>query len=36
LSDESEGEQEEKGEDSDGKNERSPTLFVGATAGLAK
>jgi hypothetical protein len=36
LSDESEGEQEEEGEDSDGKNERSPPLFAGATAGIRK
>ena len=32
-SDESEGEQEEKGEDSDGENERSPPLCAGAKVG---
>jgi hypothetical protein len=36
LSDESEGEQEEKGEDSGGENERSPPLFAGAKAGISK
>ncbi len=36
MSDESEGEQEEEGEDSDGKNERSPPLFAGAKAGSSK
>jgi hypothetical protein len=36
LSDESEGEQEEEGEDSGGENERSPPLFVGAKAGSSK
>jgi hypothetical protein len=36
LSDESEGEQEEVGKDSDGKNGRSPPLFVGAKAGISK
>ncbi len=36
LSAESEGEEEEEGEDSDGENERSPPLFVGATAGSSK
>jgi hypothetical protein len=36
LSDESEGKQEEEGEDSDGENERSPPLFVGAKAGSSK
>ena len=35
-SDESEGEQEEAGEDSDGENERSPPLFGGAKAGICK
>jgi hypothetical protein len=35
-SDESEGEQEEEGEDSDGGNERSPSLFVEAKAGSSK
>jgi hypothetical protein len=35
-SDESEGEQEEEGEDSHGENERSPPLFVGPTAGIHK
>jgi hypothetical protein len=35
-SDESEGEQEEEGEDSDGKNEKSPPLFAGPTAGIHK
>ncbi len=35
-SDESDGEQEEEGKDSDGKNERSPPLFVGAKAGGSK
>ncbi len=36
LSDESQGEQEEEGEDSDGENERSPPLFAGAKAGISK
>ncbi len=36
LSDESEGKQEEEGEDSDGENERSPPLFAGAKAGIHK
>ncbi len=36
LSDESEGEQEEEGKDSDGENERSPPLFAGAKAGICK
>ncbi len=36
LSDESEGEQEEEGEDSDWKNERCPPLFAGAKAGGSK
>jgi hypothetical protein len=36
LSAESEGEQEEEGEDYDGENERSPPLFVGAKAGSIK
>jgi hypothetical protein len=36
LSDESEGEQEEEGEDSNGENERSPPLIVGAKAGSSK
>jgi hypothetical protein len=36
LSCESEGEQEEEGEDSDGKNERSPPLIAGAKAGIRK
>ncbi len=36
LSDESEGEQEEVGEDSDGENERSPPLFAGAKVGISK
>jgi hypothetical protein len=35
-SDESEGEQEEEGEDFDGENERSPPLFVGPTVGISK
>jgi hypothetical protein len=35
-SDESEGEQEEEGEDSGGENERSPPLFAGAKAGILK
>jgi hypothetical protein len=35
-SDESKGEQEEEGEDSDGENERSPPLFAGAKAGSSK
>ena len=35
-SDESEGEQEEEGEDSDWENERSPPLFVGEKAGILK
>jgi hypothetical protein len=36
LSDESEGEQEEEGEDSDGENKRSPPLFAGAKVGICK
>jgi hypothetical protein len=36
LSDESEGGQEEEGEDSDGENERSPPLFAGAKVGIHK
>jgi hypothetical protein len=36
LPDESEGEQEEEGGDSDGENERSPPLFAGAKAGSSK
>jgi hypothetical protein len=36
LSDESEGEQEEEGEDFDGENEKSPPLFAGAKAGISK
>jgi hypothetical protein len=36
VSDESEGEQEEKGEDSDGGNDRSPPLFAAAKAGSSK
>jgi hypothetical protein len=36
LSAESEGEEEEEGEDLIGKNERSPPLFVGAKAGSSK
>ncbi len=36
LSDESEGEQEKEGEDSDGKNDRSPPLFAGANTGICK
>ncbi len=35
-SDESEGEQEEEGEDSAGENERSPPLFARPTAGICK
>ncbi len=35
-SDESEGEQEEKGEYSDGENKRSPPLFAGPTGGICK
>ncbi len=35
-SDESEGEQEEVGEDSNGENERSPPLFAGAKVGSSK
>ncbi len=35
-SDESEGEQEEEGEYSDGENKRSPPLFTGPTAGIRK
>ncbi len=35
-SDESEGEQEEEREYSDGDNERSPPLFAGPTAGICK
>jgi hypothetical protein len=36
LSDESEGEQEEEGGDSDGENETSPPLFAGAKVGISK
>ncbi len=36
LSGESEGEQEEEGEDSNGENERNPPLFAGAKAGICK
>ncbi len=36
MSDESEGQQEEEGEESDGENERSPPLFSGAKAGIHK
>ncbi len=36
MSDESEREQKDKGEDSDGENERSPPLFVGAKVGISK
>jgi hypothetical protein len=36
LSDESEGEQEEEREYSDGENERRPPLFAGPTAGIRK
>ncbi len=36
VSDESEGEQEEDGEDSDGENERSPPLFAEQKWGVAK
>ncbi len=36
LSDESEGEQDEEGEDSDGENEKSPPLFAGAKVGICK
>jgi hypothetical protein len=36
LSDKSEGEQEEKREDSDEENERSPPLIMGAKAGIRK
>ncbi len=36
LSAESVGEREEEGENSDGKNERSPPLFTGAKAGSSK
>ena len=36
MSDESEGEQDEEGEDSDGENERSPPLFAGPTVGIFK
>jgi hypothetical protein len=36
LSDESEGEQEEEGGDSDGENARSPPFFAGAKAGICK
>ncbi len=36
LSAESEGDDEEEGEDSDGENERSPPLFVGAKAECSK
>jgi hypothetical protein len=35
-SDESKGEQEEEGENSDGENERSPPLFARAKAGISK
>ncbi len=35
-SDESEGEQEEEGEYSDGENKRSPPFFAGPTAGIRK
>ena len=35
-SDESEGEQEEEGEYSDGENKRSPPLFAGPKAGICK
>ncbi len=35
-SDESDGEQKEEGEDSDGQNERSPPLFAGAKVGICK
>jgi hypothetical protein len=35
-SDESEGQQEEEGEDSDGENERSPPLFAGPKVGICK
>jgi hypothetical protein len=35
-SDESEGEQEEEGEDFDGENERSPPLFVRTKVGSSK
>jgi hypothetical protein len=35
-SDESEGEQEEEGEDFDEENERSPQLFAGSTVGICK
>ncbi len=36
LSDENERKQEEEGKNCDGKNERSPPLFVGAKAGSSK
>jgi hypothetical protein len=36
FSAESEGEDDEEGEDSDGKNERSPPLFAGAKSGSSK
>jgi hypothetical protein len=36
LSDESEGEQEEEGEDSDRENERISPLFTGAKVGSSK
>ena len=36
MSAESEGEDEEEGEDSDGECERSPPLFAGAKAGSSK
>ncbi len=36
LSAESEGKDEEEGEDSDGENEKSPPLFAGAKAGSSK
>ncbi len=35
-SDESEGEQEEEGEYSDGENKRNPPLFAGPTTGICK
>jgi hypothetical protein len=36
LSAESEGEDDQEGEDSDGENERSPPLFAGVKAGSSK
>ena len=36
MSAESEGDDEEEGEDSDGENERSPPLFAGAKVGSSK